>query len=318
MPITNDLFDDEMLSLFHYWIRERHRIWMRRMAGDVHLTDDPIMQNYRFCNVFRFLDRGSQWIIEQLNSEYGRSLSPEETLVFCSLYRRTNNVDAWIRIKEDHHLPRWGEIIDGSYLDLMKKVNEQVHFANNRVYNVGNNAIKGLTIIEGTFSRIQHQMTDEMSEFMRSDPSWIRIRDFLMNGTGVGLFLAQQIVTDYGYSQYGSLNWENQFVNSGPGSTRGLRKILTENPSVKSLENTFNWIVVILRSDVLERDVDVFVECDGVRRLPSLMDVQNCLCEFDKFTRYRYGDQIRGRRFSEARLRDLPELQIPVSWKESN
>ena len=51
---TDDLFA---------FVRERHQIYLRRKAGQTKpWTTDPILQQYRFCNVYRELDTVTKWI----------------------------------------------------------------------------------------------------------------------------------------------------------------------------------------------------------------------------------------------------------------
>src|SRR5262245_12594703 len=44
------------------FIEERHRIYLRRQAGVSPLTENPILQQYRFCNVYRELDTVTRWL----------------------------------------------------------------------------------------------------------------------------------------------------------------------------------------------------------------------------------------------------------------
>ncbi len=48
---------------FMEFVYERHLIYVRRRDGmPKPWTDDAILQNYRFCNVYRELDTVTQWI----------------------------------------------------------------------------------------------------------------------------------------------------------------------------------------------------------------------------------------------------------------
>lgn len=310
------LFDEDALQRFLHFIRERHHIYENRAAGVSYVTDDDVLRTYRFCNVFRFLDRGSQWIIEQLNDpEYGLQLSKVETIMFCTLYRRTNNAEAWQTIKDEYHLPRWDEFVSGEYLNHMMEINQRVHFCNNRVYNVGNNAIKGIPLLEGTYQKIldSGQMI-ERSEISNRES----VFEDLLSISGVHFFISQQITTDIGYSQYGSEEWENDGVSIGPGSRRGIERLLRVNPGARAIDSKFRTMDLILRNFVLSNEKNVVFRHGSIRRYPSLMDIQNCLCEFDKYERYSNREVRGGRRFSESVLRPLPELQIPISWRSSD
>jgi len=47
------------------WITERHAIYEAKNAGyPKPWTEDPILRAYRFCNVYRELDKVTQWIAE--------------------------------------------------------------------------------------------------------------------------------------------------------------------------------------------------------------------------------------------------------------
>ena len=50
------------LEVFLYWIRERFAIYQRGQAGCLKpWTDDEILQNYRFTNPYRELDKTTAW-----------------------------------------------------------------------------------------------------------------------------------------------------------------------------------------------------------------------------------------------------------------
>lgn len=52
---------------FFAYARERHAIYLRRAAGaPAPWTEDPILQQYRFCNVFRELDATTVWFRENV------------------------------------------------------------------------------------------------------------------------------------------------------------------------------------------------------------------------------------------------------------
>lgn len=313
MPTISDLFDQERIERFRYFISERHHVYLNRVNGIYPLTTDETLTRFRFCNVFRFLDRGSQWIISQLNSEYGRSLSERETLMICSLYRRTNSLPAWDLMKSEYGLPRWDDVESGSYLEKMHNVNDSFSFINNRAYNVGNDADRGVPLIDCNFHRVQNSMRNGLFE-VDDWTSWSLIRDSLMRGRGVHLFISQQIVTDFGYSQYGGSDWENSSVNAGPGSMRGMKRLLRVSVPDSQLVSSFYDLCRILMNDAIQ-NTTVSFEHESIHRDLSLMDIQNCLCEFDKYCRYADHEQLNGRRFAEKTLRLIPDVQIPISWR---
>ena len=51
-----------MIDEFFYWINERHRIYLKKEAGEPKpWTEDPILQKYFFTNYDRQLDKVTKW-----------------------------------------------------------------------------------------------------------------------------------------------------------------------------------------------------------------------------------------------------------------
>lgn len=63
--------DAELISIpdeLSWFVRERVSIWKKKVSGEASpYTEDPILQNYRFCNIFREFDRQTMEIHEWLN-----------------------------------------------------------------------------------------------------------------------------------------------------------------------------------------------------------------------------------------------------------
>ena len=60
----NRTVNDKILEKFFYWISERHQVYLKKEINfePKPWTDDEILRGYRFANVFRDLDRGTQWV----------------------------------------------------------------------------------------------------------------------------------------------------------------------------------------------------------------------------------------------------------------
>jgi hypothetical protein len=79
-------------SLWH-WVKERHAIYTARREGKKSpWTNDPILELYKFTNVFREIDRESQACIRIANS--GRSLGSFEEQFFRTVLFKTFNLDS--------------------------------------------------------------------------------------------------------------------------------------------------------------------------------------------------------------------------------
>jgi hypothetical protein len=115
-------------------------------------------------------------------------------------------------------------------------------------------------------------------------------------------FMAMQVLTDTGYAD-GSTHDENRFVAPGPGAIRGARAIFGK--SLRPVE-VIHWA-----QDALMSDPPELVTPSGVRT-PSLMDVQNTLCEFSKYVRY--AGKPAGPTYRPAHPGPQPFPDLPSHW----
>ena len=58
---------------FLYWMRERHNVYLRRLAGEEKpWTDDIILQSYFFTNPYRENDKVTIWVKKHIRRRYAR------------------------------------------------------------------------------------------------------------------------------------------------------------------------------------------------------------------------------------------------------
>lgn len=72
-------------DLFNF-MRERHQIYLNRSAGKPKpWTDDPILQKYKFTNVFRELDKHTVWLRENIREPF---LDNPDMWFMCCIFRQ--------------------------------------------------------------------------------------------------------------------------------------------------------------------------------------------------------------------------------------
>jgi hypothetical protein len=110
----------------------------------------------------------------------------------------------------------------------------------------------------------------------------------LVQHQGMGSFMAAQVVADVKNTPRAGLDrapdWWT-WAAPGPGSLRGLNRILGNGASRSGL----NAPTFLRLLNELRKHVNDAVEPRGWRPLCA-QDVQNCLCEFDKYERARLGE----------------------------
>lgn len=260
------------------FVAERHRVWERRQAGQPGpWTDDPILQRNKFTNDYRVLDYGSQFLLRELLNQPG--LAAGDALARAFLYRMSNEPATW-RYTHKH----WGHYPTAYGLnDMLGDLWARYRDSGNRVFS-GAYTIMPLPGVAG-FDKAREVVRMAARSFHPGSATCVTPA-FLAAGTmaerfavlraipNVGDFIAMQVLTDFGYSPFGADQDENEFVVAGPGARKGAKEIFPEKKVA--------WVIAWCRDRVLELD-----DCPSLQgRPPSMMDIQNTLCEFSKYARF--------------------------------
>lgn len=251
--------------------KARHRIWEGKG------TKSRILTTRKFTNVFRVLDRGSQYLLGLMNV-YG----PENTidrLALSYFYRQVNRPDTMddIIVKNDGFVPSATEIFDPVwYDDVVRPVAEARpgSFLSGAYMILISPGDKRPTVdkMQDLFTR---RHTQDILGHVASEQD-LALRVHLLDEiAGIGEFMAMQIATDLGYCE-GEPDQENTFVVAGPGSKMGVGFLLGKPYATK--KEAFE----VISTFPVER-LPALPESNG--RPASWMDIQNVFCEFSKYVR---------------------------------
>lgn len=222
----------------------------------------------KFTNVFRLLDRGSQYLLSLMDEP-----DPLERLAVSYLYRQINRPESMedIITANGGYIPSFKEVISKEWLQevLVPVARSRTGKFLNRAYTI--------FIIPGDSRRTPEKMLEVFPQAAgplhraAAEPSLEGRVRMLSTVPGLGPFMAMQIATDLGYGP-GESDQENDFIVVGPGSRKGISYLTESNPEEYLHSFPASALPTLPGSN---------------GRPPSLMDLQNLFCEFDKWVRYR-------------------------------
>lgn len=281
-------------ELFAWFLAERHEIYLRRSRGEpAPWTADPVLREYRFCNVYRELDTVTVWVRQNIREPFAEH--PNLWFMLCAA-RQINYPDtlaelvadkrAWPHAKD---LSKWEPERLRVIMNDRKARGEQVYTG---AYMLTNVLVKDDPRPHDkpwfTAYKVLSSVRDMAPAIRAALPvSMEAVHSILRTGYGWGGFTAYEVVCDLRWTHTGA-GWKDidTFAHAGPGALRGLN---TLEGLPKTQPRTEIAALEIMRA-LLSR-------CRGVRPRVSkahprleLREIEHTLCEFDKWCRVRNGE----------------------------
>ena len=261
-----------------WFIKERELIRRRKESGRPQSTwtTDSILQEFRFCNVQREDDRVTRWIKHVWRDPF----KYESDLWFAMVVARFIN---WPDTLGDIGYPvPWD---NGHFLEVMDRRKREKKKLYTGAYMVRadmehkDKAEYQANVVFGPMWDARERLRPKEGDTLNS------YHMLLGQFHGLGSFMAAQIVADLKYVPPLSraTDWWT-FAASGPGSRRGLNRVLGRDMSSIWTEEDWRSALGRLSDQVRKRLRDIVSE--GLHN----QDLQNCLCEFDKYERVRRGE----------------------------
>ena len=280
------MFIREELDRYLYWQVERENIRIQKEVSKLPppWTDDSILQQYKFCQVFREEDRTTRWLKKHIREPMRNS---SDVLMAVVIFRWFNWIPTGRTLINNGLLERWDR----------KKAIEEITKQDKWV--TGAYIVKspnGMDKVTGVAECISHMwerkdyLIEKLEEAIEEDKCsleycWKLLRDYPY----MGPFMAYEVVTDLRFTYLLSaasdkLTW----ANAGPGAMRGLNR-LTGRP-LDFCQRSHDWCkeMVALYDIAIKRlPVNITFRND----LPyELREIEGGLCEFDKYSRIYKGE----------------------------
>jgi len=264
----------DRLDLYFYWIHERETI---RIAKELERkpqpwTDDPILQKFKFCQVFREEDRTARWFKRHIRNVWR---DDPEVLMATVIFRWFNFIETgrtlvrhnlhieWDRKKAIEEITKQDKWVTGAY--IVKTPNRM-------------DKVTGVAECISHMWSDREKLVDQILATKSLEKSWEILRDYPY----MGPFMAYEVITDLRHTYLlrdakDILTW----ANAGPGAMRGLNRLAGRDLDFSRRSHPWN------------DEMRELWEISRERLNPNLIDlsrfemreIEGGLCEFDKYSR---------------------------------
>ncbi|MEE8206883.1 MAG: nucleotide kinase domain-containing protein [Nitrospinaceae bacterium] len=266
-----------------HWMKERELARLcKDHDGQPPYSDDPIIRDYRFCNVRREDDRGTIWIRENIRERYDEH--PHLWLMLC-IARQIN----WPETLDELISKLAWPMVEAFYPAHMTAVMNDRKARGEKVYTGAymisapptKGADKQAYIAETVCGALWDRRAAIERALSGSTTTLQEIHGMLTRSNGWGPFMAYQAVVDMRFTPLLECAPDVQaWAAAGPGTIRGLNR-LHGRPVKKSLsqELALSEMRAIYRIATDETGIAL-----------DFSDVPNILCETDKYLRVKNGE----------------------------
>ncbi len=289
--------NENVLAFFEF-IEERHQIWHKRFAlqQEAPWTEDPILQKYKFCNVYRDLDRGTEWIVKEISETITPDVLGKQNAIFMDItYRLLNNAEFFVEHQALGDLHGYSQAVSGQEVDdnPLEQALRQFKADHGHVFNTAYTAFKTLNNATGlkdtikSYCAVVHyvykNIEDITTRVVKAQTAEESCKS-LESIPGIGPFLAYEIWCDLILLKVHKWN-ENDYVNVGPGAVAGLEIIFGGEYALGKMANR-DYANMCLK---LKYTQDEYLGADYPGKELSLRSIEHSLCEYRKYTHLKQG-----------------------------
>ena len=299
---------------YHEFFRtmyERQLIWKRRFIDKLDRklwTNDKIFQTYKFTNVYRELDRNSQYCINKIILQ-NKNENLQNLLWKTLVYRLFNNPNTFEEASKywPCGIPDYNNFYaeQNSYLEFMNALSLEGNIFTS-AYLIRSSAENGQTRTECYINKVLPRLNyliDNLINVCKNAITPEMIINKLMEIPGVASFIAYELYNDMLYinrfTDYKLIPFDaNAYVNVGPGSSMGIKLIY---PSIKTKKECkcamFNLLyeapkqLELLSNDYIDAMPFAFYDNENKRYNITnncnfvISNIEHWLCEYSKYYR---------------------------------
>jgi hypothetical protein len=312
---------EENLHLFFKTMFDRQQIWYKRFIKkqEAPWTKDKFFKNFKFTNVYRELDRNSQFQIENF---FKTEKNRKELIWKIMFFRFFNQPEFFkfieeITIKSDEAgacdfsfigmIPSYDSFKPEELKSLMEAYREQGGNPFTNAYLTNSQACPGKTRDECFAFKViptLHSLIPKISKTLLMAKSPEEIIKLLMTLPSVSNFMAHEFYQDFTYApRYSNIMLmkfdQDDFTNVGPGAEVGIRLIF---PNRKGTKDKLQAIYDLrdLAVDYMNQFGDFkYLGYNGIsenyfidfnKPKITLHQIEMWLCEFQKYWKMQIGE----------------------------
>ncbi len=309
--------DDVFKYYFHFMELRMNIFWSKYNNEKYPWTNDSILLKHKFTNVYRSCDRVSQYLIRNvIYNENIKDLSEEDILLRILIFKVFNRIDTWEFIEANIGVLSIKTFNPSLLSELLTKRIAVKPIFNSAYLMTGSH--KDYTQYSSKHERWLRMIDEKfikgklLSKIVKSK-SLQDVFEILQECPFIGDFLAYQYAIDFNYSEVINFD-ENSFVKAGIGAIRGIKKCF-ENANRHNYEDLIRYTY-----DNLHKYRERY-ECPDFKNLfgrePTLIDLQNCFCETDKYLREKMPelkvDNVRIKQIYKRQLNNI-DYFFPPKW----
>jgi hypothetical protein len=303
-------------ELYWQFASRRQAVFEARLSGKKWpWTDDPILQTYKFCNVFRAADRVSQFMIRDVAYGNDPDSTAGDRIFQVVAFRTFSKIQTWRGVTDElGGAPKLEHLRDGAFgraLDRVKAASGGLYtgafiLCANKAFGFDEKHRNHVGLFKHMF--LEHACAERVLQA----PSLEAVVRLLEGFPLLGPFMAYQTAIDLNYSELINFS-ENDYTQAGPGALRGLKKAFATLGDYTPAEAIL-WMVERQEEEFSRLSLP-FLGLFG-RKLHSI-DCQGLFCELDKYCREAVPELTSARRRIKAKYvaahGDL-SLFFPPKW----
>ena len=303
-------------ELYWQFASRRQAAFERRLAGkNAPWSDDPILQEFKFCNVYRAADRVSQYMIREVcyADEVGSAADRAFQIV---AFRTFSKISTWNRLMALlDGPPLIRNLADGSFVAALDRIKREDGGLYTGAFILCANKAFGHDEKHHNHAALFEKMfvQDGVADRLIGANSFEGLVRTLEGYPLMGPFMAYQTAVDLNYSELTDFS-ENDYTQAGPGAVRGLAKVF-ESLGDYTPSEAIQWMVDQQEVEFERLDLPF----SGLFGRPlHAIDCQGLFCETDKYCREAAPELASNRSRIKARYRPSTtslELFFPPKWR---